>query len=126
MFNRPKTFTVYEKPEVSDPADRVVLLRDGFSFGALIFNLFWLIYKRYWAVAALYLAAAVALLILADAWRWTETISMAAQLWLQVMLAFHAYDLQGWWLKRKHYRFAGVLVAESEMHATRRYYEFAA
>ena len=126
MFTREKTFTVYEKPEASDPADRMVLLREGFSFWAFMFTLFWLIYKRMWLVAVYYLVAAGAVMLLVDAWAIPEPYSMLAQLWLQLMLAYHAYDLQGWWLTRRGHRFAGVLVAESEMQAERRYHEFAA
>lgn len=126
MFNREKIFTVYEKPEAADPAERVLLLRDGFSLGALIFALLWLVYKRFWGIALLYLAALSVLLMMADMLRLSEMTTLVLQCWLQVMLAFHAYDLQGWWLRRKGYRFAGVLAAESAMHAERRYYEFAA
>lgn len=125
-MTKEKIFTVYEKPEASDPVDRVVLLREGFSFWALIFNVLWLIANRMWLVLTGYVVVAIALAIACAALQASELATTLVQFWLQVMLAYHAYDLQGWVLRRKKYRMAGVLVAESEMYAMRRYYEFAA
>lgn len=126
MFTREKIFAVYEKPEASDPADRVVLVREGFSFGAFIFNVFWLVYKRLWLVMALYFALAVIVAMACQMLQVSEATQLYAQTLLQVLLAYHARDLEGWTLRRRGYRLAGILAAETEMHATRRYYEFAA
>ncbi len=126
MFTREKIFTVYEKPEASDPSDRVVLLREGFSFGAFFFNVFWLILKRMWWGIALYMGAAIAMATIAELLQLSEIAIIVLQLLLQVMLGYHANDIEGWALKRRGYRVAGVLAAESEMLAARRYYEFAA
>ena len=120
-----KTFVVYEKPEAAEPTERVVLLRDGFSWGAFVFNALWLLVNRQWLILALYVAAVMMLATLAQLLQLSELSAMLMQLWLQVMLGFHAYDLQGWVMKRRGYRMAGVLVAESEMVAQRRYYEYA-
>jgi hypothetical protein len=121
-----KTFVVYEKPEAAEPTERVVLLRDGFSWGAFVFNALWLLVNRQWLVLALYVAAVMMLATLAQLLQLSEPSAMLMQLWLQVMLGFHAYDLQGWLLTRRGYRAAGILVAESAMHAQRRYDQFAA
>lgn len=126
MFSREKIFTVYEKPEKADPADRAILLAEGFSWGSLLLGVLWLAYKRFWALAGLFLLAAIALTVAAEMLHLSEAVTLLLNAWLQLMLAYHLYDLQGWWLKRKQYRFAGVLAAESRMHAERRYYEFAA
>ena len=56
-----KIFTVYEKPEAAEPADRMLLLRDGFSYWAFVFGIFWLLMHRMWRVAALFFAAQVAI-----------------------------------------------------------------
>ena len=126
MFTHEKIFTVYEKPEASDPADRVVLLREGFAFWAFIFNVFWLIAKQRWWVLGMYLAAATIIALGCELLHISETSAMLLQLWLQLVLAYHASDLQAWVLKRRGYRLAGLLAAESEMTAAQRYYEFAA
>lgn len=126
MTTREKIFNVYEKPEASDPADRVALVREGFSFWAFVWGGLWLIAQRMWLVLAGYVVAAIAAGAICEMLHTSEAITLLLQLWLQVMLAYHVYDLEGWTLRRRGYRRAGVLVAESEMHAMRRYHEFAA
>jgi hypothetical protein len=126
MFNREKIFNVYEKPESAEPTDRVFLLREGFSFWAFTFNALWLLVNRMWLVFAGYTAVSIALALLAQMLHLSEVSSMLLQIWLQLMLGYHARDLEAYGLRRKGYRLAGVLAAESEMMAERRYYEFAA
>lgn len=120
-----KIFVVYEKPEAAEPTDRVELLREGFSFWAFVLNLPWLVAKRLWWVLAAYFVASVALMLVGEALHLSQSSLLMLQLLLQLLLAYHAYDLQGWVLRRRGYRMAGVLVAESKMHATRRYYDYA-
>ena len=127
MFGKSeKIFSVYEKPEASEPTDRVVLLRDGFCVWAFLFNLLWLLANRMWAVALGYIVISIGIIELGDALGWNEAITAIVQLGLQVILGFNAYDLQGWTLTRRSFRFAGVLAAETPLQAQRRYYEFAA
>ncbi len=124
MFGKSeKIFNAYEKPEAPEPTERVVLLREGFSFWAFAFNAFWLIMQRMWLVLGLYVAAIIALSMVAQALALSELSAMLLQFWLQLMLGFHAYDLHGALLKRRGYRFAGVIVATNEIAAERRYYE---
>lgn len=125
MFNRGKIFAVYEKPEASDPADRVVLLREGFAFWAFIFTVFWLIAKQRWWVLGMYIAVATVVAWGSELLHLSEISAMLLQLWLQLILGYHASDFEAWVLKRRGYRLAGLLAAESEMTAAQRYYEFA-
>lgn len=125
MFHSVKFYTAYEKPEASDPADRVLLLPEGFSWFAFLFNVLWLFYARLWFPALGYVALIAASFAAVEAGLLSEVTNGALQLWLQLMLAYHAYDLKGWQLKRRGYRLAGVLAAESEYAAERRYHEFA-
>jgi hypothetical protein len=126
MFNKAeKIFNVYEKPEAAEPTERVELVREGFSFFAFALNVFWLIFNRMWWVLLGYIIVGVALALGAQMLHLSEVSVMLLQLWINLLLGFHAYDLQGWVMKRRGYRMAGVLVAESEMVAQRRYYEYA-
>lgn len=123
---REKMFTVYEKPEASEPDDRIVLVREGFSLWAFVFGAVWLFANRQWRVLVGFLFAAILLRVVCQSLQLSLISSGLLELWLQLMLGFHAYDWMGRSLKRRGYRFAGVLAAESEMHAQRRYDEFAA
>ena len=121
-----KIYNVFEKPEAAEPTERVALLREGFALWAFVFGAVWLVVKRQWLLLAGYLIVTIALSFLCRALNLSEISVFLVNMWLQLMLAYHVADLQAWVLTRKGYRFAGVLVAESEMHAERRYYEFAA
>ena len=120
-----KIFNVYEKPEAAEPTERVELVREGFSFFAFALNVFWLIFNRMWWVLLGYLVVLVGVMGAAEMLHVSETSRMLMQVGINLLLGFHAYDLQGWVLKRRGYRLGGVLVAESELSAQRRYYEFA-
>lgn len=125
MFTREKIFTVYEKPEAAEPSEQVLLLREGFCVWALLFHGFWLIVQRMWLVLALYVAAALVLSLGADMLHLSDLSSGVLQFGLQLLLAYHAYDLKGWGLRRRGYHLAGVLAADSAMRAEQRYYECA-
>lgn len=126
MFRSEKIYNVYEKPEAAEPTQRVELVREGFSFVAFVFNLLWLLYHRLWMAAAAYMALLVFVALAAEWFGISELGLALAQLWLQVMIAFHAADLRGRALVRRGYRMAGVLAATTDIEAERRYHEFAA
>lgn len=125
MFGKSeKIYNAYEKPEAAEVTERVVLLREGFSFWAFSLNALWLISQRMWSLLALYIAAIIAVSIVCDALGMAQVAIMLVQIWLQLMLGLHAYDLQGALLTRRGYRLAGVIVAQNDIAAERRYYEF--
>lgn len=126
MFSKSeKIFNVYEKPEAAEPTERVALLREGFSFWAFALNILWLLGQRQWLLSGLYFLAIMAINIAVKQLGLSEMSLMMLQLWLQLMLGLHAYDAQGWLLKRRGYRFAGVIVAADDIAAERRYYDVA-
>jgi hypothetical protein len=126
MFGtKERIYTVYEKPEAAEPTERVELVREGFSFLAFFLNFFWLLYHRMWWVLVGYMVVLVGMAMVVHGLHLSETTLMILQTGLNLLLGFHAYDLQGWALKRKGYRLGGVLVGESEMAVQRRYYEYA-
>lgn len=126
MFGKSeKIYVVYEKPEASEPTERVELVREGFALWAFILGILWLLGKRLWVLASMYFAVIIVCAVLTELLQFSEGGKLALQLWVQFMFGFHAYDLEGWWLKRRGYRFAGIIAAESVNAATRRYYEHA-
>jgi Protein of unknown function (DUF2628) len=119
-----KIFNIYEKPEVAEPTQRVEMVREGFSFFAFVLNFFWLIFNRMWWVLLGYAAVLVLAGFAAEILKLTDPAILGLQMLINLLLGFHAYDLQGWVLRRRGYRLAGVLVGESEMDVQRRYYEY--
>jgi len=120
-----KVFTTHEKPDAADIADRVVLVREGFSYLALAFNLVWLLANRLWLAAAGYVLL-VGLIQESGAALGLSEISVGMlQLGLQVMLGACAYDLKRHQLVRRGYELTGVVIAESAMAAQQRHYAHA-
>jgi hypothetical protein len=120
-----KIFTIHEKPETHEPTERVVLVREGFSYAALAFHVLWLAANRLWLAGFIYAAASVTLMVIGHAIGLPPITTVMLQLLLQALLAANAYDITRWQLKRQGYRFTGVLVADSAIAAEQRYYAHA-
>ena len=120
-----KIFTVHEKPEMHEPTERVVLVREGFSYAALVFHVLWLAANRLWLAGFIYAATSVTLMEIGHAIGLSPITTVMLQLLLQALLAANAYDITRWQLNRQGYREAGVLIADSVMAAEQRYYEHA-
>ncbi|MDI3305671.1 MAG: DUF2628 domain-containing protein [Acetobacteraceae bacterium] len=86
-----------------------VLVPEGFSWLALFFNLFWLLFHRLWLAALAYVAVVLALALLLP-----EPAGAVAAVAVQFLLACHAQDLRRWALARRGYRLAHV-VAERDV-----------
>jgi hypothetical protein len=92
-----------------------VLLRDGFSWGALLLGPVWLLLHRAWVPAALGFAAFVlAGTLLPDA---------AAGVAIPALMLLHGLsgnDMLAWGLERRGYRLTHVLAARTETDALAR------
>ena len=117
-----KIFTAHEKLDAAEPTERVALVREGFSYAALVFNVLWLLYEKLWFAAACYVGLLVAVALWAEHFGLHPLATGCVQLLLQLLLAAHAYDLVRFKLARRGYRMAGVIVAESALAAEQRYY----
>lgn len=122
-MTRTKIFTAYENAERPDPADRVELVREGFSLFAFLFHVLWLLYNRLWIPAAGFVLLIGLLGYVGETFHLSQITISAVQLFLQLMLGFVACDVKGWNLARRGYRMTGVVAAETELHAQRRYYD---
>ena len=120
---RTKIYTVYEKPELEEPSARVMLVREGFSWLALIFGLLWLLARGLWVASLVYAVALAVLVYLAQYAGMDDDALTLIPLFAQLVLGFVANDLQRESLQRRGYRFTGVVAAESVLAATRRYYD---
>ena len=86
-----------------------VLVREGFSWGALVFGPFWLAMHRAWIAAALSLAAYVLIMALS---RGPVGAILAAG--LAVILGFIGHDLRRWALENRGFLLVHVVAARSQ------------
>jgi Protein of unknown function (DUF2628) len=102
-----KYWTAHTKPE-AEP----ILLREGFSWGALIFGPFWLAAQRAWVPAVLALAAEVLAAVLLR-----EPFSLVVGCGLALFLGLTGRDLCRWSVEHRGYTLTQVLAARDEAEA---------
>ena len=96
-------------------AGEPVLVREGFSWGALLFGPLWLACHRSWIPAALSLAGFILIWTLAHgAIAWVLTSAFA------FLLGFSGHDLRRWSMEHRGYLLVRVLAARSEPDAMAR------
>jgi len=94
-------------------AEKIVLLRDGFSLPAMLLGPFWLAWNRAW-IPAIGWTVLLALIVFAsvklDAS--SETLSLVNTA-LALLLGFEGSRLIAWSLARRHYNESAVIIGES-------------
>lgn len=102
-------------------AERVRLVRDGFSLFALVAPVIWLLWHRLWLGLLGYILAAVAIEGLARATSPMVATIVAAV--FAVWFALSARDIQRWTLSRRGWRTLAVVEGTSREAAERRFFE---
>lgn len=102
-------FNVLEPPD--GKPERVVFIREGFSWGALIFTVLWALFHRMWVVGAV-LFSAFALVAAAQALGLiVPQFANALQLAISLLFGFEARKLQAMSLERAGFTIAGLIEA---------------
>lgn len=89
-----------------------VLVREGFSWGALFFGPIWLAVHRAWIAAALTAAAFVVIAVLTP-----DGVMAALLTTLIVLLGLSGQDMRRWSLDHRGYLLAQVVTGRSELDA---------
>lgn len=113
-------FTVHLPPAASGEApavDKIVFLRDGFSYPAFLFGPFWLLWNRAWLAAGLW----TLLLTLVGLVAWKLRVPRDAAPWvgmaLGAWLGFEGARLIAWTLARRGYAESAVVIGDSAEEA---------
>lgn len=123
---RTKIYTAYTHLEKTDPAERTVLVREGFSVWAFLLHVLWLLANRLWLAAVVFVLLLVTLDYVGRVYHLSHVSIWTLQFLMQLILGFMAHDLQRTKLQRRGFRFAGIVAAESELMAERRYHDIVA
>ncbi len=89
-----------------------VLVREGFSWGAVFFGPIWLAVHRAWIATALTVAAFVLIVVLTP-----EGVMAALLTTLIVLLGLSGQDMRRWSLDHRGYLLAQVVTGRSELDA---------
>jgi Protein of unknown function (DUF2628) len=92
-----------------------VLVREGFSWGALLFGPLWLAAHRAWIPAVLTVVASLLIVFLA-----TEGIAVVLMAGVIVLLGLSGQDLRRWSLDHRGYLLTQVIAAHNEFGALER------
>lgn len=120
-------YTVHEQPY--PPADRIdraealKFVRDGFSWGALLFGPLWLIAKARWSELAIYIAAIAIIIGLAKMFGGGQNALSLAILALNAILAFEASALERLTLDRAGWQEIGTVSGRDAAECERRFFE---
>ncbi len=119
-------FAVYEPrvqaPDVTERADRLAFVKEGFSWPAFFVPLLWLIYHRMWIELIVLLLVYIGLRFAFG----TDAQGPAFMAWasfaIGVLFAFEANDLRAASLERRGYRFAGAASGRDRVDAERSFF----
>jgi len=104
-----RIWTVHQRPAMAGKPVRTVMVREGFSWLAALFPLFWFLAKRLWLVAALYFSLATFMGFVLP-----SSVSPWAMIGLQILTGFEARNLHRWSLERQGFRLMGVVQGQNE------------
>lgn len=103
-------------------SEKIVFLRDGFSWPAFLFGPFWLAWRRAWLAAALWTLLLVVIAVIG----WKLRISRDALSWLTlalgVWLGFEGARLVAWSLARRGYVEQDLVIGEDLDEAEAAYF----
>jgi len=106
--------------------EKVVFVRDGFHVWAFLLGFIWLIYRRLWLVLLGYIVVQIAAEIML---RFTHASGLAHAVTMLVIALFvgsEAGALRRWTLSRRKWQQIGLIAADDEEAAERRFFERAA
>jgi hypothetical protein len=119
-------YSVYEPPteatDLTERADKLAFVKEGFSWIALLVPLLWLLYYRMWIEFIVLLLIYVALQVAFGTDTQGQAMAAWASLAIGVLFAFEANDLRAASLERRGYRLAGVASGRDRTDAERSFF----
>jgi len=122
-----QTYTVHEPP--GGPADRIeraerlVFVRDGFSFLAMALTPVWMLINRLWLALIIYLVVLGGLELAI----WTTGVRQQTGAWiilaLHILVGFEGDAIRRWSLRRRGYNLIGSVTGRRWDECERRFFE---
>lgn len=117
-----RIYTVHELPGAPLDGAGIVLVKEGFSFPALLLSWIWLAFNRLWIALCLWIGLTTVTSFLVERTLGVEA-AMFCSLALQLLLGFEGNDIRRWTLARKGYREVGIVSSSTLEEAERRFFE---
>ena len=113
-------YQVYQR--AGEPPDRVIFVREGFSGAAMVFSLFWALWRRMWIVALLLVLISAAAAALGHFLGFGDSFLALINLAAGVVLGLEADRVRGWSLTRSGYREVGIIEAGDSEEAELKFF----
>jgi hypothetical protein len=120
-----RTYLVFEPAAGGrslEAADRILFVREKFSWTALIFAPLWLLWHRLWLGLLGWLVAVIIIGLVAWVLMLDQTTASIAGFIPSLVVALEGTELRRMKLQRRGYRYAGVVVAQDLEDAERRFF----
>ncbi len=118
-----KVYTVHIHPKPLKNGDPdIVLVPEGFSVWALLFQFVWALFHRLWLIAFF-------MLVISGLMEWAfkfaggDITALACQLGFGILVGAEAQNLRRWTLQRRGYQLDAVVIGETLDEAELRYFE---
>jgi hypothetical protein len=119
-------FAVYEPPvqarDLTERADRLAFVKEGFSWPAFFVPLLWLIYHRMWIELVVLILVYIAMQLAIGTNTEGQTLTAWAGFAISVLFAFAANDLRSASLERRGYRFVAAASGRDRIDAERSFF----
>jgi hypothetical protein len=120
-------YTVHEPPvRAADPlpeAERIVFVRDGFSFWAFLLAPLWMLWHRMWLVLAGYVVLVAALEALLAAFGASSNAVAVVGLLLSLLIGLEASTLRRFSLRLRGWTNVGIVSGDDIEDAERRFFD---
>ena len=119
-------YSVYEPPaetkDLTERADRLAFVKEGFSWPAFLVPLLWPLYHRMWIEFVMLLLIYIGMQLVVGAETQGQALSAWIGLAISVLFAFEANDLREASLERRGYKFAGTASGRNRTDAERSFF----
>jgi len=103
--------------------DRLVFVKEGFSWPAFFVPFLWLLYHRMWLVLVLFIAASIVIGIVPEIIPLTPAMQAALGLGVNLIMGLQGNDLLRWTLARRGRKEIAVVVGNGIAGAEHRFFE---
>lgn len=117
-----RIYTVQQGPDPRAAGDDLEFVRDGFSWGALLFTVVWPLYHGLWLVFVIVLALSALLGAAMSVADFSDFGRSAVWLAAALIFSFEANDLRHWTLRRRGWRDVGVAAGRTLSDAEHRFF----
>lgn len=123
FFNRMHVYSVHVNPASKQPLEDAVFIREGFNKAAFFLHFFWALYHRLWEAAGVFFLSLAIAGAIADTYTKSGDSRTFIMLGIMTIIGLTAHDFRQYILRKRGWITTDLIVAESELQATQRFYD---